>query len=283
MTIQQQIWLACLWEAQSRKLGNVHPGASFTDLSFTDFAISAGAAASSLGNPKSSFGKSIYEAVLVNQLIVGKNTNLGICLLLEPLIRAARPRDVGQVLAATTVDDAVRVYAAIRKAQPGGLGVRCEQDISTDPTVTLLEAMKLAADDDLIARQYATAYRDVFDLGVPALVEGFKQFGCVEAAVIHCQLSFMAHLPDTLIARKCDRETAEQVRDRVRAVESLGGIAEPAGRSAAKSLDSHLRSDGNRLNPGATADLIAAALFIALREGRISVKSPFPWSVEDWL
>jgi triphosphoribosyl-dephospho-CoA synthetase len=32
-----------------------------------------------------------------------------------------------------------------------------------------------------------------------------------------------------------------------------------------------LRADGHRRNPGATADLIAAALFVALREGQ-------PWA-----
>ena len=44
-------------------------------------------------------------------------------------------------------------------------------------TVTLLEAMKLAADRDMIARQYANGFADVFDFGVPAFLDAFQRFG----------------------------------------------------------------------------------------------------------
>jgi hypothetical protein len=36
--------------------------------------------------------------------------------------------------------------------------------------------------------------------------------------------------------------------------------------------------EGNKRNPGATADLIAVTLFIALRLGQISLPLTFPWS-----
>jgi triphosphoribosyl-dephospho-CoA synthase len=36
---------------------------------------------------------------------------------------------------------------------------------------------------------------------------------------------------------------------------------------AAAGLDRWLRRDGNRLNPGTSADLIAASLFVCLLEG----------------
>ena len=63
----------------------------------------------------------------------------------------------------------------------------------------------------------------------------------------------------------------------------LGGIATPEGRAAGVALDKYLRSDGNRLNPGTTADLIAACLFVALRENRVRPSAPFRWDVPDWL
>jgi HEAT repeat protein len=50
-----------------------------------------------------------------------------------------------RVLAATTVDDARDVYAAIRLAAPGGLGTVDDQDIADEPTQTLLDVMRLAA------------------------------------------------------------------------------------------------------------------------------------------
>ena len=55
------------------------------------------------------------------------------------------------------------------------------------------------------------------------------------------------------------------------------------GRAAGVALDKHLRSDGNRLNPGTTADLVTACLFVALREGRVRPNAPFRWAVPDWL
>ena len=46
-----------------------------------------------------------------------------------------------------------------------------------------------------------------------------------------------------------------------------GGLHTARGRAAARRLDRALRADGNRLNPGASADLVTAALFVALLEG----------------
>ena len=63
----------------------------------------------------------------------------------------------------------------------------------------------------------------------------------------------------------------------------LGGLATPEGRAAGVALDRHLRSDGNKLNPGTTADLIAACLFVALRENKVVPSAPFRWDVPDWL
>jgi triphosphoribosyl-dephospho-CoA synthase len=47
-------------------------------------------------------------------------------------------------------------------------------------------------------------------------------------------------------------------------VVEAGGVRSARGHAAFDRLDQHLRSDGNRLNPGTSADLIAAALFVRL-------------------
>src|SRR5213078_2422118 len=106
------------------------------------------------------------------------NTNLGIVLLLAPLARAIaidsavdRIRDsLRRVLDNTTVAYAREVYAAIRCALPGGLGRAPEQDVAGEPTATLVEAMRLAADRDAIAREYATAFAITFGMAAPELV-----------------------------------------------------------------------------------------------------------------
>src|SRR5207237_14850 len=82
--------------------------------------------------------------------------------LLAPLARAALIASadgaalrtaVAATLRETTVADAQEVYAAIRQGRPGGLGRAPQQDVAGTPTVTLREAMALAAERDAIARE----------------------------------------------------------------------------------------------------------------------------------
>jgi triphosphoribosyl-dephospho-CoA synthase len=280
--------IACVWEATARKPGNVHPGASFSDLTYLDFVLSATAIGESIRlGLRSSVGQAVWGSTFQTHHTVGKNTNLGIILLLAPLASVSEllrlSNGLQLVLNHLTVDDTKAAYEAIRLAKPGGLGDAPEQDVRSEPTVTLLEAMRLAADRDLIARQYANNYADVFDLGVPAFTDAFAKYGSVEAAVIACQLAWMAAFPDSLIARKRGLEVAEDVQRRVQHVLSLGGLDTPEGRRAGVELDAHLRSDGNKLNPGTTADLVAACLFVALRENKVTPSAPFRWNVPDWL
>jgi triphosphoribosyl-dephospho-CoA synthase len=282
---------ACVWEVMARKVGNVHPNARFADKECVSFLVSAGAIAGLFTYRKDyqAVGDTIFKAVARTRALVGVNTNLGILLLVVPLAQPGGPRGPKEMLedvlpnCCGSVEDAKEVYRAIRLASPGGLGGAPEQDVRSEPTVTLLEAMKLAADRDLIARQYANGFADVFDFGVPAFLEGMERFGCVEAAIVHSQLRWLAEYPDSLIARKNGPAVAEDVRRRAAEVLRLGGIATPEGRAAGVALDKHLRSDGNKLNPGTTADLIAACLFVALRENKVRPSAPFRWDVPDWL
>ncbi len=285
-TTSQLANAACIWEATARKVGNVHRFADYASTSLTDFLLSAAALQHAFEENRG-VGLSIQRAVEATQELVGQNTNLGIILVLAPLVACDQSvplrQGISEVLRSLTVEDAERTYHAIRLANPGGLGDAPEQDVHRSPTVTLLEAMKLAAERDQVARQYACDYAGIFDLGVPAFLDGFAQFGCVEAAIVACQLQWLAEFPDSLIARKRGVAIADDVRQRARMVQELGGIATAAGRRAGVALDRHLRSDGNKLNPGTTADLITACLFVALRENKIQPNAPFNWPVNDWL
>jgi triphosphoribosyl-dephospho-CoA synthase len=291
--------LACIWEVTSRKPGNVHRYADFPDTTYLDFILSGCAIPSSIDRvDELGVGLTVWGAARDTRDLVPRNTNLGILLLLVPLTKAACfvpfddltgpgtfdcRRCIRDTLAGLTVGDTSNVYDAIRLASPGGLGDAPEQDVHSEPTVTLLEAMTLAADRDLVARQYANGFADVFDFGVPAFLDAFARFGCVEAAVIDSQFRWLAEYPDSLIARKNGLVVADDVRQRAAEVLQLGGIATPEGRRAGVALDRHLRSDGNKLNPGTTADLVTACLFVALRENKVAPSSPFRWNVPDWL
>ncbi|MSR52485.1 MAG: triphosphoribosyl-dephospho-CoA synthetase [Gemmataceae bacterium] len=268
---------ACIWEARARKAGNVHPDANFEDLTYQHFVssgyVSSRALVAALNEP---LGSSILRAIRATRGSVPTNTNLGIVLLLAPLskIQGEHLRaGVRDVLAHTTIEDSEQVFEAIRIASPGGLGEAKEQDVRDTPTLPLRDIMALAADRDLIARQYANGFQDVFDLGVPALLDGWARFGEIEPAIQHCQLVWLANHPDSLILRKRGPEIAEVASRQASAILELGSIGTLAGREAYAEFDGWLRADGHARNPGTTADLIAACLFVAFRERTISLGS----------
>ncbi len=278
--------IACILEATARKPGNVHRFADFADLDYLDFLLSAAAIAEPIDRAESEgIGRAVLSAVEATRRVVATNSNLGMILLLAPM--AAVPRDqhladgLERVLAGATIDDARLVYAAIRQASPGGMGKVDEQDIAQEPTVTLREAMALAADRDLIARQYANGFRQVLDDGLPALRRRLDGGQPLETAIIGAYLDLLANQPDTLIARKVGWGKAREASSFAREVLESGWPDGREGQDRFQALDQWLRSDGNRLNPGATADLTAAVLFAGLRDGTIQLPratGPDGWS-----
>jgi triphosphoribosyl-dephospho-CoA synthase len=268
---------ACIWEATARKVGNVHPGASFADLEYLQFVLSANAMAGSLQRTQGwPLGKRILDAVTETRNVVHTNTNLGIIMLIVPLLDDV---DIRQ----TTIDDCKDVYRAIRLSQAGGMGHSEIEDIRQEPTTTLWEAMGYAEYRDAIARQYTHNFVDIHEFGVPLLLDQLIEFGNLEAAIISTQLHWLAEFPDTLITRKCRESIAIEVRNKARNVLKQGGLKSAEGRKAGVQLDHYLRSEGNQLNPGTTADLIAACLFVALRDNSVTVSAPFRWQSPDWL
>jgi triphosphoribosyl-dephospho-CoA synthase len=145
------------------------------------------------------------------------------------------------------------------------------QDLSRSPTITLLEAMRLAADRDLIARQYAENFSLVLEFGLPYLKQVTDFERRWERALIGLQLELLARYADSLIVRKCGLETAEYVSRRAIAVLKAGPPGSQHAEAALLQFDRWLRADGNRRNPGTTADLIAAILFAGFRDGTIPV------------
>jgi triphosphoribosyl-dephospho-CoA synthase len=276
--------LSCVLEATARKPGNVHPEASFAELTYADFVRSAFLIAPSfVGGSEWSVGRIVLDAVERTRRELVRNTNLGILLLLAPLAcvpQGIKLREgIGDVLARLGRDEfgreeAKRVYKAIRLARPGGMGHVDREDVADAPTVTLLDAMRMAADRDRVADQYTANFSTVF-AGVDRLVNGGRFSVDWEETVIDLHLWLMAEFPDTLIARKCGRELAEESARRARAVLEAGWPGSASGRRLLSDLDRWLRADGHRRNPGTTADLVAACLFAAFRDG-ILVPPPIP-------
>jgi len=268
ISISNAIRAACQCECRARKPGNVHPAASFDDLTFDDFVRSTEAIAPVLADDSLPLGETILKAVIESRRVSGSNAHLGTILLLAPLARsvaAGPPREeMSGVLSVTTVADAEAVYRAIDLAAAGGMGTAAEQDLADAPTVALTEAMRLAAERDTIALQYATDFRLVFDWADRLSTRREKFNRDWEHTIVELFLELLAEVPDTLIARKRGRAIAEDVSRKASAMVRRNLSFESAELAA---FDRFLRSDGNALNPGTTADLIAAILFTAFTEG----------------
>jgi triphosphoribosyl-dephospho-CoA synthase len=271
LSIGQCATLACLLEATAPKPGNVHRGADFDDMCFTDFVVSATAIGPAMEQaPARGVGRAVLASVEATRQLVRANTNLGMVLLLAPLAAVPRTRELSEgmeeVLAGLTADDSRDVYAAIRRAQPGGLGKAEEMDVAEDAPASLLDAMRAAAERDLVARQYANGFEQVLHVVAPWIREGQSQGWLLTESIIHTHLRLLGDFPDSLIARKCGLEMAREVSCLARAVLDVGEPGDECYFEAVADFDFWLRSDGNRRNPGTTADLIAAGLFVGLRD-----------------
>ena len=261
---------ACLAELDALKPGNVHRFSDGHNMTTADFAASAEAAAPLMGRKGLAVGKRIRLAVEATQRAVAQNTNLGIILLAAPLAGAALDPRRGdlkkrlhRVLRELSVDDARDTYQAIRAAKPGGLGHAPEHGVGSEPTVSLLEAMRAAEGRDRIAWNYAHDFADIFDLGLTWLAQGLQRWSEPSWAATRVYLGFLAHVPDTLIERKFGDRTAARVREEARPIESsLKECHAPEAMTAPlTAFDQTLKERG--LNPGTSADLTVATLFAA--------------------
>lgn len=261
---------ACLAELSALKPGNVHRHAGGHQLEIGAFERSAHAAAPHIAEDGASVGRRIGRAVEASVAVTGTNTNLGIILLCAPLaaaIQSGGPGDLrtqlGSVLAGLTVADAVETYAAIRRADAGGMGQVGEHDIASVPAIDLRQAMAEAERRDRIAWNYVHGFADIFERGLTWLAEGQDRFGDQDWAVTWLYLQLLAAEPDSLIARKFGTGKAEEVRK-----QAAGLVLSFADAATAEALRPSLLDFDRalklvRLNPGTTADLTVATLFAA--------------------
>lgn len=285
-TIGQAVELACLLEVSAAKLGNVHPGASFSDMHHSHFLASALAISPIFDRAQTrSVGNLVLDAVRATRSMVGRNTNLGTLLLFAPLAKAHAVRianrheassapsacnslraSLENVLEQLTADDCRNVYSAICIAAPSGLGTREQADVAGPAPDDLLAAMAEVADVDAVARQYVNNYEDIFKRIGPWLRQELEATGQPLEAVCRAQLRWLAYEVDGLIVRKAGLNVAREVQQRAQrtAQECLKNSAPLAHQPSVQGLDMYLRSDGHRLNPGTTADLIAGGLLAML-------------------
>jgi len=302
--IAKCLQLAVLLEASANKPGNVNRANGFEGTRYEHFLASAVAIVSSfetaakrgilvsdgkLGINEVELGVTIRDCVTnINKWQHGGNTLLGTSILLSPLAVSAgmtQTKDgtfeifelrenLKLVTESTTPEDAVKVYEAIRTANPGGLGKAANLDVN-DPAsaekirrenVTLFQVFKLAASYDMICSEWINNYPITFDLAYPSLLKQLERGNELEKAIISTFLCVLAEHPDTLIARKTSTEKAREISSMTREILKLG-IEASAGKEHLSRFDEKLRQSGNLLNPGTTADIIVAALALCVLSG----------------
>ncbi|TQQ81397.1 triphosphoribosyl-dephospho-CoA synthase [Halonotius roseus] len=276
--------LALLLEVSATpKPGNVDRHRDLDDLRFEQFMAGAVGAGAGLRQAADGgeIGPAFERAVAGMAEFAGENTQFGCLLLLVPLVRAAAndaltPDGVTKLVEATTVDDAISFYRAFEHVDVAvgdppedadALDVRRGSDATEtlrERELTLYDIMGLSADPndgipDGNAREWVTGFERAFD-AADRLLAAEGPIGDRTARVF---LALLAEEPDTLVAINHDEATARNVSER--AAEVADDIAAGDDLSAAEELAEEFVDAG--YNPGTTADLTAAALFIALERG----------------
>ncbi len=269
---------ACLLDVAALKPGNVGWHGCGHGMDSGDFIASAAACGHSLCASGITLGERIFQAIERTRRVVKCNTNLGLVLLCAPVIHAALNvrfvtgglKDaVGRILEQTTVDDARRVFAAIRLVQPGGMGTVETHDIRDEPTLNLRDVMRFSAGYDLVGAQYAEEYRFLFEDVVPLFVEFFARWGYDTWAAAGVYMTLLGGYPDSLIARKQGPRKAEDIMKVVTplAKEFVGCTRPQDFERQLLDLDRYLKQD--KLNPGTTADIVVSGVLIASLEGAL--------------
>ncbi|WP_233806653.1 triphosphoribosyl-dephospho-CoA synthase [Paraburkholderia sp. HP33-1] len=271
---------ACALDITTPKPGNVSTKSPGHGMHAAQFLASADASLNALFAPGARVGQRILDAVTRTRAAVGCNTNLGIVLLVAPLAAAldatgdppvsaqAWRAAVGDVLSRLDLEDARLAYRAIALANPGGLGDAPEQSVHAPPTIGLRDAMRLASERDSIARQYANGFADLFDMGLAAYHEAPARTPetAEEIAMLNVFLAFLGRWPDSHIVRKHGLALAQSVTLVARQQHARWRQTPAAARGSASdsqldAWDAELKA--HAINPGTSADLAVATLFVA--------------------
>lgn len=268
INLAQAFRAACMAELEALKPGNVHIFADGHGMTVQDFIASADAVSEVIAQPDLTLGERILRSVQATQDAVKMNTNLGMILLCAPLIQAklnahgtGLQANIHKVIRGANIEDAEACFAAIRLANPAGLGVADVHDVHLPADCMLQQAMQQAANQDSIARQYTNNFADVFD-GLAyyqkALVKWQRPAWAATALYLHFLSSFL----DSHIVRKQGETIAKLVQNEAieHATEFNRAFNPKNYQSALMAFDAALKKRG--LNPGTSADLTVASLFL---------------------
>ena len=219
----------------------------------------------------------------------GGNVHLGIILLFSPLAAASgavmregvvdleEQRSIlNEVICGATTLDSVNIYRAIDEAMSAeNLGHVDQLDVKDSSSLDRIYNEGLTPRDifmecqarDAICNEWVTGFNVTFTEGYPFLRRRLDEGASINEAPVDTFLKILSEHPDSLIQRKSGKNAAISVSEKAKEIIQAGGAATEAGMKMIWSLDKELSSENGSLNPGTTADLTAASLFLLLLTG----------------
>ena len=279
--IARSAQLALLLEVSAYpKPGNVDRTHDFVDTSYEHFLASSVAVYPILREAAagdSGVGELVRRGVAESMAWQsGGNTHFGALLLLMPLAMAAgasesydvdalKPK-AAEIMQSTNVDDAIEVYRAfpaanvnVRRDVPE-LDVMDEaslREISTKK-LSLYEILTISASYDLVSRELVDGFEQTFRYA--AFVKNRAEEENINEAITHAYLKLLSEDGDTFVTMKFGPEKNRYVKERASGI-VRGGYE----RKELVEFDEELIREG--INPGSVADILSAALFIAILGG----------------
>ncbi len=273
--------LAMLLEVSATpKPGNIDRDHNYEDTRFEHFLASAVGVYPVLekaARSKSGAGALIHEAVVESSRWQnGGNTHFGAFLLLIPLVMAGGrcentrclKAQVQKVVRETTVEDAIELYRAFSEAKVKvkpvadlDLGDASSIDTIEERGLTLFNLMEISNSYDMIAEEWVNGFIKTFQCAT-SIRDKIRKHG-INDVVVLTFMEILSRNKDTFIQTKFDHKKAEEVSLRAKEILQKGDIDRI--RDTICTFDEELLSEG--INPGSTADIIIAGLFVSLFEG----------------
>lgn len=301
--ISQCLQLGLLLEVSAKKPGNVTSLSGFESTRYEHFLSSTVACFPSFevaafrGNlilegklsiEKLGIGKIIKDCIFdISAWQKGGNTLLGAVILCVPIAAAAGMTNfeetidlvqlrlnLKKIVESTTSIDAVHLYETINKVNPGGLNDAPDLDLNSPESkkrliqedISLYEVFQIASSYDSICFEWVNNYPITMDVAYPFLLHQFQSQD-LNKAIVHTFLKVLSLYPDTLISRKLGKKISKEISSEANQILVLGGLDTKAGQIELVRFDKKLRTNGNKLNPGTTADLVAATLGLSVLSG----------------
>ncbi len=274
--------LALLLEVSAYpKPGNVDRTHDFIDTSYEQFLASSVAVYPVLREAAMRKGRGVGELIRkgVEESVKwqhGGNTHFGALLLLIPLAMAAGASDscatpvlkyrASEIMQNTDVEDAIELYRAFPVAKVKVRRDVAELDVMNeasleeirDKQLSLFDILTISAPYDLISRELVGGFEKTFRYA--ALIADFIRDKPLNDAITHTYLNLLAEEEDTFVKMKFGAEKSRYVKERAKGIVDRG-----YRREELEEFDHELIIAG--INPGSSADLIVAALFIAILQG----------------